>query len=239
MPPLTLEALEDNDEGTEPLVTQKRRPAITDAERKSLRDYYFDPVNGKPAHKHVREWFLQQFRHLPSKSTISESLSSTFAYLDSGSGRPTIKKQRQAQWTDLEDALFEWQQRMEQKRATVTGDILKEMAVTLWQTLPQYADQEVPKFSTGWLDGFKARHHIKKYKQHGNAGVEEELQEIWEAVNPYTNEDIYNIDESALFWKMTPDETLSTEQSTGGKHEKARITINLACNVSASHKLEH
>lgn len=117
------------------------------------------------------------------------------------------------------------------------------MAATLWQKLQQYAGQEVPRFLTGWLDGFKARHNIKKYRQHRKEGaidlvvVEEELQKIREAVNPYTNEDVYNMDESALFWKMTPDGTLGTEQSAGGKHEKARITINLACNVSGSHKL--
>ena len=46
------------------------------------------------------------------------------------------------------------------------------------------------------------------------------------------------MDESALFWKMTSDGTFDTEQSAGGKHDKARITINLACNVTGSHKLE-
>lgn len=59
-----------------------------------------------------------------------------------------------------------------------------------------------------------------------------------EAVNPYIKEDVYNMDESALFWKMTRDETLGTEQSAGKKHEKARITINLACNINGSHKLK-
>ena len=68
--------------------------------------------------------------------------------------------------------------------------------------------------------------------------VKEELQEIREAVNPYTNENIYNMDKSALFWKMTLDGTLGTEESTGGKDDKARITINLACNVTGSYKLE-
>ncbi|MCJ1349067.1 hypothetical protein MMC31_007303, partial [Peltigera leucophlebia] len=48
------ETVENNDEGTEPLVTRKSRRAITDAERKAVRDYYFDPANGKPAHKHVQ-----------------------------------------------------------------------------------------------------------------------------------------------------------------------------------------
>lgn len=40
--------------------------------------------------------------------------------------------------------------------------------------------------------------------------VEEELQEIRETVQIYENEDIYNIDESALFWKITPGVTLAT-----------------------------
>ena len=133
---------------------------------------------------------------------------------------------------------------MEQKKAIVTEDILKEMAAVLWKKLPQYAGQEVPKFSTGWLDGFKARHNIKKYKQQRESGlidlvvVKEELQEIQEDVNLYTNKDIYNMDKSALFWKMTLDGTLGTEQNAGSKNDKAYITINLACNVTGSHKLE-
>ena len=48
-------------------------------------------------------------------------------------------------------------------------------------------------------------YNIKKYRQHGETGVddlvvvEEKLQEIWEIVGLYSNEDIYNIDEFALF----------------------------------------
>jgi hypothetical protein len=38
-------------------------------------------------------------------------------------------------WPDLEMALFEWQQRMEQKKAIITGDILKERAKKLWDTV--------------------------------------------------------------------------------------------------------
>lgn len=118
------------------------------------------------------------------------------------------------------------------------------MAAVLWEKLPQYVGQEILKFSTEWLDSFKARHNIKKYKQYRESEfidlvvVEKKLQKIWETINPYTNENIYNIDKLALFWKMIPDETLKTKQSTRGKNDKARITINLACNITRSHKLE-
>lgn len=113
-----------------------------------------------------------------------------------------------------------------------------------WEKLPQYARKKVPKFFIGWLDRFKARHSTKKSKQHGEAGsvnleaVEDELQETREAVEPYDSQNIYNMDESAVFWKMTTDGTLATQQGPGGKHDKARIIITLACNVTGPHKLD-
>ena len=73
-------------------------------------------------------------------------------------------------WPDLEMALFEWQQRMEQQKAIITGDILKEKARQLWDALPQYDDVKMPKWSNGWLDNFKKRYKIKEYVQHGEAG---------------------------------------------------------------------
>ena len=74
----------------------------------------------------------------------------------------------------------------------MTGDLFEEMAAVFWEKLPQYAGQPKPKFSTGWLKGFKARHSIKKFRQHGEAGavdlivVEEELQEIRDRVQHMT-----------------------------------------------------
>ena len=115
----------------------KRRRAVTDAEQKALRDYYFDPQNDKPPHKQLRRWFETQFHHYLSQSTISESLSSEYACLNKGAPvHSDAKKQRAAHWPDLEDALFEWQQRMMKKNATITGDILREMAATFWTKLP-------------------------------------------------------------------------------------------------------
>lgn len=104
------------------------------------------------------------------------------------------------------------------------------MAAVFWEKLPQSAGQIKPKFSTGWLERFKARHSIKTIRQHGRAGavdlivVEEELHEIRETVQRYDSEDVYNMDESALFWKTTLDVTLATQQGLGQKHNKAYIT---------------
>ncbi len=67
----------NHDKGIQRLVTRKRRCTIADAERKAFRDYYFNDEYGKPARKAIRAWFLREFRHLHSQSTISEPLAKT------------------------------------------------------------------------------------------------------------------------------------------------------------------
>lgn len=118
------------------------------------------------------------------------------------------------------------------------------MVPILQQKLSQYSSQKISKFLTEQLDKFKARHNIKKYKQYEKVvainlvAVEEKLQEIQEVVDLYTNENVYNINKFASFQKMTLDRTLNIEQSNREKYKKARITINLACNIDRFHKLE-
>jgi hypothetical protein len=79
---------------------------------------------------------------LLNQSQISKILSPHYDYLDD----IHTKKDKQAlkwksrsstgDWPALEAALFEWQQRIEQKKAIITGDILKTKAKELWNALP-------------------------------------------------------------------------------------------------------
>ena len=107
---------------------------------------------------------------------ISKILGQNYDYLDNihtKKDKRLLKEKSRASigdWPDLEAALFEWQQRMEQKKAIITGDILKEKAKQLWNDLPQYNSIKEPRWSNGWLDGFKKRFKIKEYLQHGEAG---------------------------------------------------------------------
>ena len=118
------------------------------------------------------------------------------------------------------------------------------MTLVFWNKLPQYSNEPQPRFSTGWLDAFKARYKIKKFRRHKESGavdrvvVEEELSKLREDLKDVDSEDIYNMDETGLFWKTSLDGTLATEQTPGGKHEKARITANFCCNVTGTRKLK-
>jgi hypothetical protein len=78
---------------------------------------------------------------------------------------------------------------------------------------------------------------------HGEAGsvdmvsVTTQLEILYEKLRPYASKDIFNGDESALFWKAIPDKALATTQMAGGKAVKARITAHFCCNATGTDKL--
>ena len=67
--------------------------------------------------------------------------------------------------------------------------------------------------------------------------VNKELEELRIMLILYKADDIYNMDEIVLYWKMILDWILVNEPRSGGKKIKNRITVNLCCNVIGTHKL--
>ena len=59
---------------------------------------------------------------------------------------------------------------MENRKAIVTGDILKEKASATWKGLPQYEGIQEPKWSNRWLHRFKGRFEIKEFVQYREVG---------------------------------------------------------------------
>ena len=132
----------------------QKRKAVSDKERFQIR---------KRSREHPRsqvdliKWFYAQSSHKLDQSQISRILSSKYDYLDDTTQKQVQNRHRvsKSDWPDLEAALYEWQQRLQKKDAVITGEILQQQAIKLWQALPQYQNQEQPKFSNGWLEGFK------------------------------------------------------------------------------------
>jgi hypothetical protein len=103
--------------------------------------------------------------------------------------------------------------------------------------------------SRGWIANFRARHGVRSLKISGEvlsnnqAAIDpflEKLETMIKNLN-LTADQVYNADESALFWKLLPDRTMvgSHEKTAPGrKTSKERITFLLCTNGSGTHKLE-
>ena len=227
---------------------KKRRRALTDADRLIIRKR--NQTHAPGTQQELIDWFTATTGHPLSQSQVSKILGPSYDYLDGAHTKKDIQKMKgkirssRGDWPDLDHALFEWQQRMEQKKAIITGEILKTKARELWAALPQFDDIEEPKWSNGWLEGFKKRFKIKEYVQHGEAGTAAidnpdniaQMEEVRRLCTLYELRDILNMDETGLNWKRTPDRTLATKSHSGTKKSKDRITIALTSNADGSEK---
>jgi hypothetical protein len=107
-----------------------------------------------------------------SQPQVSKILGKQYTYLDGlqDNDNLSVKKHRSCKLSELEQALFTWQQAMQLPGASLSGLHLKGKALDFWSQLSIYKDLAVPVFSNGWLERFKHRRNIRSYVQHGEAG---------------------------------------------------------------------
>ena len=95
------------------------------------------------------------------------------------------------------------------------------------------------KASNGWLHRFKTRHNITCLKVCGEAGsVDKDVEEDWlsrvpDIIKDYDLKNIYNMDETGVFYRALPDKSLSVrgQACSGGKKSKDRLTVFLYVNA--------
>ncbi|KAI0999140.1 hypothetical protein K3495_g9054 [Podosphaera aphanis] len=192
----------------------------------------------------LKAWFEEEFRRTITQTSISESLSSKYNHLDNDTmvAFSSQQRERPLKWPEFDEALVLWQNEKE-KSILITGHLIRQQAVRFWNRYPCYQGIEVPAFSNGWLGSFNKRHGIKSRPRHGEDGsvneavVAQQPAQVQGLAMEYHPDDIYNCDESSLFWKMTPERGLSTTSVTGSKKNKARVTAHFCCNVSRRDKL--
>ena len=103
--------------------------------------------------------------------------------------------------------------------------------------------------SGGWLNRFKQQHGIKQVSIRGEQrSADEEAAESYPGVlrelllnEGPSLEQVYNCDETGLYYKMLPDKTLAQKsddkKTLGFKQSKDRVTVLLCCNKTGNHKL--
>ncbi|XP_064414835.1 jerky protein homolog-like [Latimeria chalumnae] len=146
----------------------------------------------------------------------------------------------------LDTAVYNW---FVQERAVgtpISGPIVKAQAEKFCKELNGENNFAA---SQGWLDRFKRRHGISQVKISGeirSADSEaantfsDELKAYLEEEG-FTEEQVYNADESGLYFTMLPDTTLAAKndekKSEGFKQDKNRVTFLFTCNKTGNHKL--
>jgi hypothetical protein len=83
---------------------KRPRIAISNAQKKALRTWYYTPGLKKTLAE-ASTWWFAQYRYTLSSSTARDILSNKYQYLDSNSVNLKAKTSRTAKWDILEKAL--------------------------------------------------------------------------------------------------------------------------------------
>ena len=158
----------------------------------------------------------------------------------------TVQMVRDASLGKTEKALNLWVEDMVKKHVPLDGNIMREKAKSLYahyvESVPQDERKEF-RASKGWLYSFVQRFNLKNLKITGeSASADEEaasaflphLKQIIED-NEYLPEQVFNCDETGLFWKKMPNRTYihkSAKQAPGFKAWKDRLTLVLCANAA-------
>ena len=165
---------------------------------------------------------------------------------DGGSTRR--KKMWKADDEVLDRSVYLWFTQARAQGSPVSGPLIQEKAKMLHKSLYPEASEDTFKASHGWLQKFKSRHGIRELRLQGESlsadlsSVEpfkSKLQELVEE-NQLSLHQIFNCDETGLYWRLLPGKTLAPAQEKTArnfKKSKDRVTILSAANASGDFRL--
>lgn len=177
-----------------------------------------------------------------NKEKIRNSIASSVAKC-----AKTVSYTRSSVLEKTEKALIMWIEDQTQKRNPLSSALIREKA----SRLHSHFLQEMPtssiastnfNASKGWFENFKKRHSLHNLKLQGeSASADIDAAKSYPATflkivkdKGYTPQQVFNADETGLFWKKMPNRTfLSEEEKTapGYKSAKDRLTLLLASNA--------
>ncbi len=141
-----------------------------------------------------------------SQPTISQTLKRSVELLKRDED-PNIQSQcqRTIKFPTMEETFVEWIL-ANQEHIPISGDLIKENTAKILDRL--HPNHELFEFSNGWLEAFKLRHVIKSFRRFGESGsidmnaINLALPGIRQLLDQYAWKDIYNMDETSLFFRM-------------------------------------
>ncbi|XP_033749246.1 tigger transposable element-derived protein 6-like [Pecten maximus] len=178
------------------------------------------------------------------RATVSDILKRREQYNSQFKENCESKKKRfpsSSKYGELNEAVFKWFSQARAKNIPLSGLIVHEKALQFSKEL----NLEEFKASNGWLESWKNRYSIGYFKVCGESAdvdiesVNDYKRRVPSIVAGYHNKDIFNCDETGLFFRALPDKTLAEKRKEckGGKLAKERLTVMMCCS-SVGEKLK-
>ena len=204
---------------------KKNRTAISIDIKKEICEYmssnpYITQVN-------VATFFNTKYNYLNiDRTTISKIWQKKEKWLNiqASSQNLQIYKQRSVQFPTLDKVMQIWTSQAVAARIPLTDMILQQKGLEFAKKLN--IENQV-KCGNGWIYKFKIRNGLKKVNFSGEANsapletLSQERIKLQALLNKYDKENIYNADETGLFFRMEPNQTLSTSAIAG--HKKVNL----------------
>lgn len=191
-----------------------------------------------------------------SKSTISTILQRKDLYKEASvaKGVTQISKSRSTVLDEVERLLLVWINERQMAGDSLSESIICEKArdvnADLVKDKPSTSDNgETFRASKGWFHNFKARTGVHSVARHGEAASADKRAaenyihhfETMTQRNGFCSHQVFNCDETGLFWKKMPRRTYITQEEKkmpGHKPMKDRLTLLLCANASGDLKIK-
>ncbi len=160
------------------------------------------------------KWLEEIHQVTVTQATISNTLQCSAELLareETVNGN--TKTRRPVMYQDVDEALAQWVEAY-QANINISGEMIRQKAAQFLERL--HPDAPKFEFSSRWLAKFKQRHQIRSHRRFGESGdadteiIEESLPRIRTILDQYALADIYNMDETGLFYRMQADNSLAT-----------------------------
>ena len=165
-------------------------------------------------------------------------------------GAKRVSRKRDINIVKMEHALVIWIEDCLDKKIPLSTNTIKQKALRIYTHLKKNelsSNEKLNPFlaSKGWFENFKKRFSLRNIKFQGEQAsadaeaAQKYMLEILQIIEEgkYSADQIFNADETALYWKKLPSRTFiskTNNQAPGYKLCKDRVTLHMCSNLSGN-----
>ncbi|GBN10847.1 Tigger transposable element-derived protein 4 [Araneus ventricosus] len=140
------------------------------------------------------------------------------------------KRLRKAEKENVEESLFQWFTVQRSRNLPITGALLQAKANEFAELFQEKSFAPMD----GWIR-LRSGKVVGEVSSVCSSDINHWMENVWpDIIRNHDEKDIFNANETGLFYKLTPNQTLKFkgEKCVGGQVSKARITILVCTNMN-------